>query len=120
MGSEDQIPSRGEIWRVRFDPKVAYEIGNVRPALVVSEDSIAVYPLKIVVPVTTWKKRFINYPWMIRLYPNEKNQLKNESGADASQVKSVSLKRFNKKLGMVGVQELKEIVAAVALCIGYV
>ena len=42
-----------------------------------------------------------------------------ESGADASQLKSVSVYRFGKQMGSITADELDEILAAVALVIGY-
>jgi mRNA-degrading endonuclease toxin of MazEF toxin-antitoxin module len=33
-------PSRGEVWLVDFDPAIGAEIQKVRPALVISLDSI--------------------------------------------------------------------------------
>jgi mRNA interferase MazF len=55
-------PSRGEIWLVNFDPAVGGEIRKLRPALVVSLDSIGRLPLRMVVPITDWKSSYINYP----------------------------------------------------------
>lgn len=55
-------PSRGEIWRVQFDPQVGEEIGKIRPAVVVSISSVGRLPLRIVVPITDWKVRYANYP----------------------------------------------------------
>ena len=39
--------NRGEIWRVEFDPSTGQEIGKIRPAVIVSENSIGRLPLKI-------------------------------------------------------------------------
>ena len=39
-------PSRGEVWLVDFDPAVGAEIQKVRPALVISLDSIGRLPLR--------------------------------------------------------------------------
>jgi mRNA interferase MazF len=48
-------PSRGEVWLADFDPAVGAEIQKVRPALVISLDSIGRLPLRMVVPLTDWK-----------------------------------------------------------------
>jgi mRNA interferase MazF len=48
-------PRRGEIWLIDFDPAVGAEIRKVRPAVVISIDSIGRLPLRLVVPVTDWK-----------------------------------------------------------------
>ena len=51
-------PKRGEIWLVNFDPTVGAEIQKTRPAVVVSSDSVGKIPLKLVAPITDWKKSF--------------------------------------------------------------
>lgn len=47
------------------------------------------------------------------------NGLDKESAANAFQVKSVSEDRFIKKLGVAPADNIDEITAAIALCIGY-
>ena len=42
-------PKRGEVWLVDFDPAVGAEIHKLRPALVVSVDTIGRLPLRLVV-----------------------------------------------------------------------
>ncbi len=59
------IPSRGEIWLVDFDPAVGAEIQKMRPALVVSVDSVGRLPLRIVVPLTDWKPHYAGFPWFV-------------------------------------------------------
>ena len=56
---------------------------------------------------------------MVYLAPTRQNGLKKASGADAFQVKSVSVNRFVKKLGVATNDQIDEIVDAIALCIGY-
>jgi hypothetical protein len=41
-------PTRGKVWRVRFDPAEGDEIKKVRTAVVVSEDAVGRLRLKIV------------------------------------------------------------------------
>jgi mRNA interferase MazF len=43
---------RGEVRLINLDPTIGAEIRKTRPAVIVSEDSIGILPLKIVVPVT--------------------------------------------------------------------
>lgn len=119
MNEPPSSPQRSEIWLVRFDPTVGSELQKTRPAVVVNEDSIGRINMRIVVPITSWKPDFEFYPWMIRFPVTRRNGLAKSSGADASQVKAVSVKRFEKKLGIVTRSELEEIVAGIVLCIGY-
>ncbi|MDH6105639.1 type II toxin-antitoxin system PemK/MazF family toxin [Anabaenopsis tanganyikae CS-531] len=39
------MPKRGEIWLVNFDPTVGAEIKKVRPAVVISSDSVRKLPI---------------------------------------------------------------------------
>lgn len=111
-------PRRGEVWLVRFDPSVEPEQKKIRPAVVIGDDAIGRLPLRIVVPITEWKPSFAGYPWFVQLYPRPANGLDKESGADAFQVKSVSVKRFLRTFGALTPAEVEQIAAAVALCVG--
>lgn len=112
-------PTRGEIWRVNFDPIIGEEISKIRPAVVISPDYVGKLALRIVVPVTGWDARFDSTPWMVRLEAGRSSGLEKVSTADCFQVKSLSLRRFVSKLGDLREGEVEEIMAAVALCIGF-
>ncbi len=60
-------PRRGEIWLVDFDPAVGAEIHKIRPAVVISLDTIGRLPLRPVVPITDWKPQYGSYPWFVEL-----------------------------------------------------
>ena len=111
-------PQRGDVWTVEFDPSVGAEIRKVRPAVVLSLDSIGRLPLRIVVPLTDWQPSFSGLPWFILLQAATTNGLLKDSGADAFQVKSVSEDRFVRPLGVVTTGQLDDIASAVALCVG--
>lgn len=111
-------PSRGEIWWVNFDPAVGSEQRKVRPAIVASVGSVGKLPLRIVVPITDWKPQYARAPWFVELAPTAANGLSKVSGADAFQVKSVSLDRFKTKIGIVTADQMEDVAAAIALCVG--
>lgn len=111
-------PSRGEVWLVDFDPAVGAEIQKLRPAVVMNLNSIGRLPLRMVVPLTDWKPQYAGYPWFVLIRPDARNGLSKESGADAFQIKSVSLARCVRRLGVLTDEQLEEIAAAVALCVG--
>lgn len=111
-------PRRGEIWLVDFDPALGAEIRKLRPALVISVDTIGRLPLRIVVPITDWKSQYVNYPWFVELPASPTNGLAKDSGADAFQVKSVSQTRFVRLLGRVTASQMDEVASAIALCVG--
>jgi mRNA interferase MazF len=110
---------RGEIWEVRFDPSEGDEIRKIRPAIVMNASGVGRLQLRIVVPITGWQSQFANHFWHIHLLPTSANGLAKESGADALQVKSVSVNRFQRKLGVVTAKEIADIAKAIAFCIEY-
>ena len=100
---------QGEIWLINLDPTIGAEIAKSRPGIVVNHDEIGVLPLKTVVPITDWKDRYGEYPWMLRLEPDEINGLKKTSAVDAFQIKNISERRFIKRLGHIDTATLREI-----------
>ena len=112
------LPKRGEVWLVDFDPAVGAEIRKVRPAVVISMDTIGRLPLRMVVPITDWKPFYAGFPWFVKLPVSPDNGLVKDSGADCFQTKSISEGRFVQCLGEVTSQELDDIASAIALCVG--
>lgn len=104
---------RGEIWLVNLDPTVGSEIRKTRPAVIVSSDLIGILPLKAIVPLTEWKERYANAPWMVRIDSDDQNGLSKTSAADGLQVRSVSDQRLVKKLGVVHHIQVAQIVQAI-------
>jgi len=103
---------------IDFDPTVGSEVAKCRPALVVGVNGLGKLPLRIVVPITHWQNRYEAATWFTKLPATPRNGLSMTSGADAFQVKSVSLNRFRQLLGSVTPTQLKSTVEAIALCIG--
>ncbi|MCK5569396.1 MAG: type II toxin-antitoxin system PemK/MazF family toxin [Spirochaetes bacterium] len=94
------------------------EIRKKRPAVIVSVDSIGVLPLRVIVPITEWKEKYREAPWMVHLTPDSGNNLEKPSCADTSQVRSVSHRRFIKNLGKVNLDKMKEIERAISRVFG--
>lgn len=111
-------PLRSEIWLVNFDPALGAEIRKLRPALVISDVGIGRLPLRIVVPITDWNPAFRSYPWFVHIPRDSVNHLAKDSGADGFQVKSVSVSRFSRRVGVVTDNQVDAVVKAVGLCIG--
>ncbi len=119
MIEETPSPVKGEIWIVRFDPTTGEEMKKTRPAVVINDEHMGRESLRIIVPVTEWQAHHQFCRWMFPLSIGGKTGLAKESGTDASQVKSLSIKRFRRRIGTVSSFELEEILAAVVVCIGY-
>ncbi len=111
-------PRRGEIWLVDFDPTVGGEVRKTRPADVISSNAVGRLPLRIVVPITEWKDAYFAFPWFVEVKPSAANGLSKDSGADTFQVKSVALERFREPLGSLTAEELDDVAAGIALCVG--
>lgn len=112
-------PLRGEVWQVSFDPAVGSGIQKDRPAVVVSPDSVVLLPLRIVVPLTEWDDRWKSYLWIVHVPRSPRSGLTKDSGADAFQVKSLSIDRFMRKRGDLREIQMDDIAAAVAICVGF-
>lgn len=111
---------RGEVWLVDLDPTQGSEMQKRRPCVVISADYLSSLPLRVVVPITSWKTSFGDKPWFVRLVPDELNHLDKLSAADSLQVRCLDESRLMAQIGMVSQQDLEDIVAAVCIVIGAV
>ncbi|MBI4664628.1 MAG: type II toxin-antitoxin system PemK/MazF family toxin [Verrucomicrobia bacterium] len=66
---------RGEFWFINLAPTLGAEMEKSRPAVIVNDDDIGILPLKVIVPITDWKDRYAQAPWMVRLEPSPENGL---------------------------------------------
>ena len=105
--------NQGEIWEIDLSPTVGAEIKKKRPAVIINDDAIGILPLKVIVPITEWKDRFQNATWLVRIDPDNRNKLMKVSAADTFQIRSVSKKRFLRKIGAVSSTILDEIKTAI-------
>lgn len=106
---------RGDVWLINLDPTVRAEMRKVRPAVIVSSDAVGILPLKVIVPLTEWKDRYSQAPWMVRVDPTPENGLDKPSAADAFQVRSVSRTRFVRCLGSLADAAMRDIAKAIAI-----
>ena len=95
------IIKQGEIWMVEFEPSVGNEIQKLRPAIVVNDDRVGRFGIKIVVPITEWKDYYKNYPWIIKIEPDNNNGLSKTSSIECFQIKSFAQERFVKQIGVI-------------------
>jgi mRNA interferase MazF len=115
-----ESPQRGEVWLVNFDPTIGSEIRKVRPAVVVSSNTIGRLPIKLVAPITDWKDAFGRNSWHLKLEPNVTNGLAKVSAVDTLQLRGVDEQRFVRRLGRIEDEKMIRIAAAIALVVEYV
>ena len=87
---------------------------KTRPAVIVNDDNLGKLPLKVIVPVTDWKDRYQIAVWMVQIHPDAMNGLSKTSSLDCFQMRSVSEKRFVKKLGEINSIQRNQIKEALA------
>jgi mRNA interferase MazF len=84
----------------------------------VSDDTIGILPLKVIVPITEWQDRYAVAPWLVRLEPDGENGLDKPSAADPFQVRSVAQQRFVRRMGRLSDITIQDIAKALAAVLG--
>ena len=107
-----------ETWVVNLDPTIGTEIKRTRPCVIVNDDTVGVLPLKIIVPITDYKDKFKDVPWMVTLTPGHENGLDKKSVIDLFQVLSVAEERLVKRVGMIGTDQMFSVKAALKVVFG--
>lgn len=103
---------RGDIVAVSLDPARGSEVGKTRPAVVVSNDAANVTATRLgrgvitVVPVTSNIARI--YPFQVLLRADQTG-LRQDSKAQAEQIRSVAVERIGKQIGRLPAAVLAEL-----------
>jgi len=112
-------PIRGMIIEVNLNPTKGGEKQGVRPAIVVTADSINTnprLPLVQIVPITRWQERKARIPFMVELSPDNTNNLKIKSLVDCLQARIIDYNAGNSvELGFVLEGKMEEVDAALRL-----
>lgn len=93
---------RGDVWLVDFDPPVGNEIGKLRPAIVVSNDSANSSVTRsgngvlTVVPLTTNVRRVLSFQVLL---PAGQGGLLKDSKVQTEQLRCVSPRRIGRQVG---------------------
>lgn len=113
-----EVPTHGEVWWANLEPVVGSEANKTRPVVIVGAPEFERIPLRLVVPCTTWQSRFETHLNKAALQPSELNGFSSDSAADALQLRSLSLDRFEFKVGVLSSDESASVMKAVALVTG--
>jgi len=76
-------------------------------------------PVRIIVPLTSWRDEFRERINKLRIPATTSNGLAVDSAADFLQVRSVSTERLMRRVGVLEADELEEIAAGVVIAIDY-
>jgi mRNA interferase MazF len=106
---------QGEVWLVSLDPTIGSEIKKTRPVIIVNDNTLGKLPLKIIVPLTDWKDRYDEAPWMVKVDPDRQNKLTKASSADCFQIRSVAEERCVQRIGQVNIDIMNKIRIALAV-----
>lgn len=109
---------QGEIYLVNLDPAIGAEIKKTRPCVIVNDDSIGILPLKTIAPITEYKEKYDDVPWMVILNPDHDNRLDKKSVIDLFQVRSVAEERLTRPVGTIGRDQLLYVKAALKVVFG--
>ena len=104
---------QGEIWDINLGNKHETGIGVKCSVIVINDDTIGILPSRVIVPLTKWQNKFDKAIWLIRIDPNDENNLGRISAVDAFQMHTIPTTRFLNKIGVVSVEELQQIKDAV-------
>lgn len=92
---------QSQIWMVNFEPSIGNEIQKLRPAVVVNDDRIGRFGIRIIVPITEYKDYYKDFPWIIKIIPTKNNGLFKVSSIECFQIKSFAIERFVKMIGSI-------------------
>ena len=100
---------QGEIWDINLGYNLETDQIDKCTVIVINDDTIDILPSRVIVPLSEWQKKFDDAIWLIRVDPNDENNLGKTSAVDAFQVHTIPTTRFIEKIGTVSEQELLHI-----------
>jgi mRNA interferase MazF len=109
-------PRRGEIYLVRFDPTVGYEIRKTRPGVIIQNDVSNQYsPITIVAAISS---QFNDPPFPREVIIPPGTGLPKASAVILNHIRSVDLTRLIKRLGAVDPDTMRRVDEAIMISLG--
>lgn len=97
---------RGDIVYIDLEPTIGSEQGKIRPAVIISCDSLNIYAEHVIILPITSKQYSTQYPMHVKLV----NQNSIKSGTiKVEHIRAVSKKRIIKKIGTIESKTLSQI-----------
>jgi mRNA interferase MazF len=119
-GEELPNPQRGEVWYARLDPVEGSEQAKTRPVVVMNPTRRSRASVRVCVPFVgahSMHKRLLQ---CVSVEQSAKNGLTKNCTADAGQIRTLALERFAEHLGVLPLDDVQRIAAAVAVVVGYI
>jgi mRNA interferase MazF len=104
---------QGEIWDINLGKNQSINGWGKCPVIIINDDIIGIIPSRLIAPLTEWQDKFEDAIWLIRIEPNEENNLCRTSAVDALQLHTIPIAWFIKKIGMLSARELQLVKNAV-------
>ncbi|TFH33518.1 MAG: type II toxin-antitoxin system PemK/MazF family toxin [Anaerolineales bacterium] len=106
---------RGEIRRANLNPTLGHEQSGLRPVLILSNDVFNErMQIVIAIALTSRQPRF-GFPLALEI---DSADLQNKSWALMGQVRTLSVERIGKKLGLVSIEQIDQVVEGLNEIIG--
>jgi mRNA-degrading endonuclease toxin of MazEF toxin-antitoxin module len=117
-------PKRGEVWSAILDPVEGEEMGGhtpgePRPVIVLSMPKRGRPTNRVCVPLTSYQDAHALLRWCVLISPDASNGLKRLSTAETSQIRALTLTRFERKWGSIGEAEMGAIFVALGAALGF-
>lgn len=106
---------RGEVWWADLDPTRGHEQAGVRPVLVISHDILNQRSGTVIAMAITSQKPKAGFPYSLELTTAK---LPKQSWVKISQVRTLSVERLSKRIGVISPEELDEVVEGLNELIG--
>lgn len=113
----DNIPKRGEIWIINWNPARGSEQAGRRPALIIQNDIGNEKASTTIVAALSSKVKL--YPMNVLVEPPE-GGLSNPSIVTASQILTVSKQRLEKRIGVLTENTMKRVDQAIKLSLSII
>lgn len=86
--------------------------------VILSNNEMKSLPLKIIAPIIKYKDSYNGILWLIKIDPDDVNNIKSTCAIDIFQLRSISEKRFVKKIGEISDDDFKKCIKAINLVFG--
>ena len=103
-----------DIWLVNLEPAKSTDIKEVKPCVLFSDDKVEDYSLKVIAPLTDFQEKFEIEPWVVKIVPDDNNNLVDVAAIDLFQIRLVEKEHFIKKTGSISDDDLFRVLEALS------